>query len=115
MPLSKESKTMMFMASETENFEICNGTRLEFAGPDALCRVGAGYRVVIDKDHSLPMSIEAMGRLRTGDGKTLDDVVADITVGDQRFGMIRFGTGQLGPQWRVNGPPYSETFAPLSD
>jgi hypothetical protein len=41
-------------------------------------------------------------------------VVADITVGDQRFGMILSGTGQLGPQWRVNGPPYNESFAPLA-
>jgi hypothetical protein len=105
---------MTFMASDTNNFEIDEGTRLEFAGPTEQCRVGRGYRVVIDKDHTFPMSIDAIGYLKTGDGRVLNDVVADITVGDQQFGMILFATGQFGPQWRVNGPPYKESFAPLS-
>jgi hypothetical protein len=105
---------MMFMASDTENFEIDDGTQLEFAGPAELCRVGGGYRVVIDKDHAFPMSIDAMGHPKTGDGVVLADMVADITVGDQRFGMILFGTGKLGPLWRVNGAPYNESFAPVA-
>lgn len=105
---------MIFMACDTEEFEIGDGTRLEFGGPAELCQIGKGYRAVVDKDHAFPMSIDAMGYLKTGNGVVLDDVVADITVGDQRFGMILFGRGLVGPLWRVNGPPHNESFAPLA-
>lgn len=104
---------MDFIARDTTDDGIGDGTLLEFCGPAELCRVGTGYRAIIDKDHRSAISIDTMGRLMTGDGKVLDDVVADITVDGQRFGMIQCVDGQFGPQWRVNGPPYNEKFAPL--
>ncbi len=104
---------MDFTASETENNQIGDGTLLTFHGPNELCGVGGSYHVTIDKDHRFTMTIDAMGRLMTGDGRVLNDVVADVTIAEERFGMIRCEDGPWGPQWRVNGPPYGETFAPL--
>ena len=106
---------MNFFASDTSNQQIGEGTLLEFMGPAQLCTVGKGYSAVIDKDHRFSMSIDAMGHPMLGDGTVLThDVVADITIAGERLGMIRCGEGQLGPQWRVNGPAYNEHFAPLA-
>jgi hypothetical protein len=67
-----------------------------------------GYEAVIDKDHVVTFSIDKIGHPTTATGQRLDDLVADITVGDQRFGMRQCTEGQLGPTWVIVGPPYDE-------
>ena len=101
---------MTFVVSEAEDNQIQDGTILEWAGPKGAFTIGT-YTAVHNKDNVQTMVIDKMGHLMTGDGKRLNDLVADITVGEQRFGMIYCGVGQLGPRWRVNGPAYDEPLA----
>lgn len=102
---------MSFIVSDTKDYQFHDGAILEWSGPeDSLCD-GACVSAVIDKDHTEQLVINKLGHLMTGDGTRLEDLVADITVGGERFGMRRFGNGQLGSRWVIVGPPYDEPLA----
>jgi len=103
---------MTFMVSDATNYQIENGTVLEWVGSRGGLGVGTEYKAVHDEDHFQTVTIDKMGHLTTVDGRRLSDLVADITVGDQRFGMIYCGVGRRGPRWMVNGPAYDEPFVP---
>jgi len=101
-----------FLANGWSEYRLAEGVLLDANKADQLV-VGSSFKVIHDKDHSQVAEVDALGYLMTGDGIRLDDLVANITVGGDRFGMRYLGPGPLGQRWAIVGGIYDEKLAPL--
>lgn len=98
---------MVFYVVDARNYELADNCLIDTDDPNPL-KAGLGIKLLFDKDHSAMATVDDVGHLSTGDGKRLDDLVANITVQGQRFGLRYLGTGPLRQRWVVVGGPYEE-------
>lgn len=92
---------------------IESGVVIEGSEQSHRLQAGSSIRLVFDATRRETAIVEAVGYLKDGQGQTLkDDLVADINLSGQRFGMRHCGAGQLGPLWVIVGAPYEEPLAP---
>ena len=98
---------MVFYVVDDPNYELAENCLIDTDEPEPL-KAGTRIKLVFDKDHSQMATVDEVGHPTTGDGKRLDDLVANITVNGGRYGLIYTGTGPLRQRWAVVGGPYDE-------
>ena len=103
---------MAFFANGSSGFMLTESVLLD-ADEAPQLQAGTRFKVIYDKDHSEVAEVDSLGYLMTGDGTRLDDLVANITVGGERFGIRYLGPGPLGQRWAIVGGIYDEKLAPL--
>ena len=107
-PLSRELKPMTFFLNSQDK-TLREGVVLEWVGAE----LKSGSIATVDNG-SAPLrraTVTEVGRPVDEHGRLLLDVVANVMVGGERFGLRQLYDGKAGSIWVITGGPYSERLA----
>jgi hypothetical protein len=100
----------MFVSLDAHDRPLAEGDRLLWHSHETI-RAGS-VELSLGKQ-ATSLQVDCIGHLRTGDGRVLEDIVADLTIGTQRIGIRMYEEYGQGSRWIVVGAPYDEELAPL--
>jgi hypothetical protein len=93
----------------SEDKTLREGVVLEWVGSE----LKPGSVVTVDNGPS-PLrkaTVTEVGRPLDGRGRTLVDVVANVMIGGERYGLRQLYNSTFGSLWVITGGPYSERLA----
>jgi hypothetical protein len=103
---SSIERTSMFVALGTSGRPPQEGDRWRWHDPNRCVRIGP---VHINQGKKLTVgNVDCVGH-PLHCGRALPDIVADVTVGDDRVGIRQYGVDE----WIVVGDPYNEPLDPI--
>jgi len=98
----------MFTSLDAHDRPLEDGDRLQWYGVEP---ISVGFVAVTASKYVETLHIDGVGHLCLGNGRALEDIVADVTVGNQSLAIRMYDAQEK--RWVVVGAPYREEFAPL--